>query len=76
LRCTALPTVRAAIDNPNRARVPSLGRTVALSSSFPKRRPWAYAALNSDGRRSLCTRRKRAPGPAVPSVALPAVINP
>jgi hypothetical protein len=73
LRCTALPTVRAAIDNPNRARVPSLARTDALNSSFPKRRPCAYAALNSDGRRSRLSRGKRALGAADGSVALPAV---
>jgi hypothetical protein len=36
-----LPTVRAAIDRPNRACGPSLGRTVAVRRSFPKRRPSA-----------------------------------
>ena len=41
LRLTALPTVRAAIDRPRRAPDPSFGRTVAVSSSFPNRRPAA-----------------------------------
>ena len=43
-----------------RASGRSLGRTVAVSNSFPKRRPWRYAAWNSAGRRRRWERWKRA----------------
>ena len=40
-------------------------RTVAVNNSFPKRRPWLYAAWNCAGRHRRCERWKR----AVPSGA-------